>query len=140
MNFIRLSNVVCIEVVIFLQLFFLPCAYSYDNTITHRALTKAAFNASVLADRNQYLLRNFGEPFSVQVEADKLITYYNEEPVSEWVQEGSDFEDDGPDTTLCRASNHFHNPLKAWPQAQMTDGILGVLNVGISIKTNAFSD
>jgi hypothetical protein len=40
--------------------------------------------------------------------------------IQEWLQKGSTAED----SPLCRASNHFHDPLKPWLQSQMSDYLL----------------
>ncbi len=98
--------------------------YAYDNNITHRALTKSAYEGSLLSENRNYLVNNFGDSFVIKIVDGKPVTIIKGKEVFEWIKEGSDFEDGGPDTNDCRASNHFHNPLKPWDQAMMTDARL----------------
>ncbi len=91
-----LSSIVGILIV--LQI---PTLHSFEVP-THRALSDLATRSSNLDDflKSQLLLPG-GINESVAGRR-----------VFEWVQEGSDREDDG-----FRFFNHFHNPLRAWSQA-----------------------
>lgn len=48
--------------------------------------------------------------------------------ILEWVQEGADREDEWgyiwPQGVMLRFNNHFHNPLKIWENAQLSDNLL----------------
>jgi hypothetical protein len=50
---------------------------------------------------------------------DFLATASDRREIRKWIMEGS-YEEDQPS---CRAASHFHNPLKNWENAQLTDPI-----------------
>lgn len=84
--------------------------FGYDDKVTHRDMSEAAANSSVL---NEFLKK------------DLLLSQGREQPlpsengvehpptVTKWLRYGAMQEDA---ESRCRASNHFHNPLnsKAW--------------------------
>jgi hypothetical protein len=80
---------------------------SYDNETTHKKITEETVKWSSL---DSLLKGNLG-----------IIKGYKEKvngkTIIEWLSYGSYLED-VPD---CRASNHFHDPLKPWSQSYMTD-------------------
>ncbi len=101
---------------------------SYDNEVTHRKLTEKAFQNSLLNDSDKFLVKNFEDGFAAELREGVEVTMVHGERVKKWFQDGSDFEDKGKYKygSQCRASNHFHDPLKPWDEAEMTDGILTV--------------
>jgi len=100
---IKNINIILLSV-IFL---FLSDAYSYDNEITHRDLTSKAIEKSAL---KKYVIGNLG--FNEGLEAKFLG-----KSILRLVRDGSYLED----IPNCRATNHFHNPLKPWDQSYMSD-------------------
>lgn len=82
---------------------------AFDNKTTHRALTKAAIEASEFK-ANKYLENNLNLPNGTD-------TSINNSKISEWLMKGSFLED----VPKCRASNHFHNPLRNWAESGMRD-------------------
>ena len=95
--------------IIFLSvlLCFAKSVYSYDDKKTHRDITEKAVDASSLG---VYLKNNLG----LQEGVSSLI---NNKTVTWWLREGAYLED----SPMCRASNHFHNPLLPWDQSYMSD-------------------
>jgi len=57
-----------------------------------------------------YLENNLNLPNGVE-------TFFQGITIKDWITEGSHFEDE----PNCRASNHFHNPLKPWTDSYMID-------------------
>ncbi|HOP46394.1 MAG TPA: hypothetical protein PK874_01920 [Desulfobacteraceae bacterium] len=82
-------------------------ALAFDHEITHRKLTEKAIENSLA---NQYLIDNHNLPEGKE-------TLINGDKIEDWITEGSYLEDKPP----CRASNHFHNPLKDWTESYMSD-------------------
>jgi len=82
---------------------------AFDNVVTHRNLTERATEYSNLAI-TAYLKDNLG----FMNGADTLV---GGRSITKWLQEGS-FQEDEP---ACRASNHFHNPLRNWTESGMRD-------------------
>lgn len=87
--------------------------YAYDDQDTHPRVTGKAVGMSAL---NKYLKNNFGF-------ADGSETIINGQPIIKLLRIGSTAEDN----PMCRATNHFHNPLLPWDQSQLKDdaGITG---------------
>lgn len=79
--------------------------YSYDDVITHPALTDIAVSKSIL---QSYLSKNLGTEFS-----NNYTSVIDGEQVIEILKRGSTEED----TPNCRAASHFLNPLKGWETA-----------------------
>ncbi len=123
-GFLNVKEKLVVILVAIMALALSQIAHSYDNKLTHRTLTKSAFYSSLLEDNRQYLIKTFGDTFTADLISGTPITSINGKTIHELFQDGSDFEDGGPDTNDCRASNHFHNPLKPWDQAMMTDARL----------------
>jgi len=94
-------------IVFFVTIFIASNAYSFDNEITHRDITQKAVENSNL---NDYLITNLELKSGVE-------TTVIGRSILRWLREGSYLED----SPLCRASNHFHNPLKPWDQSYMSD-------------------
>jgi len=80
---------------------------AFDHEITHRQLTEKAIENSLA---NQYLIDNLNL-------SDGTATLINGVKIEKWLIEGSYLEDE----PNCRASNHFHNPLKPWTDSYMSD-------------------
>lgn len=87
-------------------------ASAFDEQVTHPALTRAITRSSSLDGvlRNEIGLRD-GTATLVGIAVSSRQT------ISEWFQDGSRFEDDPP----CRASHHFHNPLKPFTTSGVTN-------------------
>lgn len=83
--------------------------YSYDDVITHPALTDISVSKSIL---QSYLSKNLGTEFS-----NNYTSIIDGEQVIEILKGGSKLED----TPNCRAASHFLNPLKDWDIAGVSD-------------------
>ena len=103
-------------------LFIATNASSYDDNDSHKRITKKAVEDSRL---NGYLLDNMA--FIRGLETNLPLGHGM--AIRLWLEEGSKLED----APACRASNHFHNPLKAWNQSQMND-LAGIVGWGIRKK------
>lgn len=97
-------------------------AISYDDTDSHKRITKKAIENSNL---HRYLWRTLD--YLKGLEAN--LPLGRGMAIRLWLEEGSKLED----APACRASNHFHNPLKSWDQPQMND-LAGILGWGIKKK------
>lgn len=95
-----------IAIIIF-TLLFIRNAYSFDNVVTHKDITK---NAAENSNISSYLISTIG--FKKGIE-----TKLNGKTILQWLREGSSSEDE----PTCRATNHFHNPLLSWDKSYMTD-------------------
>jgi len=80
---------------------------AFDNDITHTFLTETAIQNSGIGD---IISRDLKLPEGIKA-------YVHGKFISDWLKEGA-FQEDEPD---CRASNHFHNPLRTWTASHMTD-------------------
>ncbi|MFH1672418.1 MAG: hypothetical protein ABIF87_03185 [Pseudomonadota bacterium] len=80
---------------------------AFDNESTHRDLTEAAVEKSNL---NYYVTEHLNL-------ANGIDTSINDKKIMKWLKDGSILED----VPQCRASNHFHNPLKPWTESYMSD-------------------
>ena len=101
------KNNIMIVVISFMIVLVPFYSYAYDNTITHRDITKKAVLSPGLSN---YLKQNLGI-------AGGLDEKINGQKIIDWLSDGSDYED----VPNCRASNHFHNPLLQWGQSYVTD-------------------
>jgi len=82
---------------------------AFDNKTTHRQLTKVAIEGSEFK-ANGYLENNINLSNGTETALKSLS-------VERWLIDGSTFEDE----PRCRASNHFHNPLRDWTESGMRD-------------------
>jgi len=82
-------------------------ASAYDNEDTHPRITEKAVESS---DIGEYLIEMLKCP-------DGTDTALQGITIRKWLMEGSKFED----IPNCRASNHFHNPLREWTESGMRD-------------------
>lgn len=97
-------------------------ATSWDDKVTHKDLSAFATENSVLSRDGDNYLKQLG-----------LNKDFNEElrwnrtklPIKKWIEEGSKLEDKSspfyPFSGTSRSLNHFHNPLKPWPEAGLDD-------------------
>ncbi len=93
---------------IVLSLFFLlPFSYShaYDQRTTHRLMTEASFAKSNIAT---FLKQSLGMADTSKINGQEII---------KWVSDGSESEE----SPSCRATNHFHNPLRSWNESGLSD-------------------
>lgn len=97
-------------------------AYAFDDQITHQDITRQAIENS---DLNTYIIGNLDSQGGIET---KLIG----KSILNLLREGSKLED----TPVCRASNHFHNPLLSWEQSFMTDDILTPKGTFVREKCN----
>ncbi|HWR59644.1 MAG TPA: hypothetical protein VN328_12225 [Thermodesulfovibrionales bacterium] len=99
-------------------------SYAFDNKVTHRDITKTAVLSSQ-ASLDQILIDRLGFKNGIgtvinytgidSTKGTPFIPYSLK--IIDLLREGS-YDEDVPN---CRASNHFHNPLKPWNQSGMSD-------------------
>ena len=82
-------------------------SYAWNDDITHPHLSRRSVEESRL---DAYLKDNLNLP-------NGITSKFGENTVLKWLQESSELEDN----PACRAGNHFHDPLKPWNQAGLTD-------------------
>lgn len=93
-----------------------PLAYGFDDQTTHPLITERAIDLSTL----DATLRN---TLSFSMGKNTVLAAFPGAPpgpgqsIARWLQTGSTREDN----PTCRASNHFHNPLKEYTAAGLTD-------------------
>jgi len=97
-------------------------ATAWDNEKTHKDLSSFAADNSVLSRTKGDYLLNFG----FTEELDQLFKWNNiEKTAKEWIRDGAYDEDAWTGVTVMLATsrwtNHFHNPLKPWEEAGLTD-------------------
>jgi hypothetical protein len=103
--------------IVVILLFNFNYAYSYDDQTSHRLISvEAARTAQAQYNLEQYIIDNFNLKDGFDT---KLKNHIEEKTLSilGWLQDGAEKED----YPQCRASNHFHNPLKSWGEAGMSD-------------------
>ena len=105
---------------------------AWDNKVTHRDLSKYASDSSILRscnnaqDQNCDYLKNLGLDKGLIdiLEWDGSSTI-KQGKIEDWLREGAYLEDAGNNwqgfTGAARYTNHFHNPLKPWDNAGLTD-------------------
>ncbi len=94
-----------------LMFYFVDNTIAYDDKITHRDITGKATEDSEL---DQYLKNNLDFKDGIATR----FSFNNElKTITKWLEKGAIYEDD----PMCRASNHFHDPLKLWNQSFMSD-------------------
>lgn len=90
--------------------FIISNVYAHDDLIIHPEITKIAVESSTLDD---YLKKNLnlinGVETKLPSDGGKFIM--------NWLTDGSTAEDH----PMCRASNHFHDPLKSWDVSARSD-------------------
>lgn len=106
----------CKKYIYFIGLFLIIICFvkntaAYNDKITHPDITKKAAENSQL---DQYLKNNLGLQNGIATK----FSFNNElKTITKWLREGAELEDD----PICRASNHFHDPLKLWSESGMSD-------------------
>ncbi|MFH7320186.1 hypothetical protein ACHHRT_06155 [Desulfurivibrio sp. D14AmB] len=86
-------------------------ALPFDDKKTHRELTVLAIEHSSLElflDNQLALSGGYNSALKIGSTS---------RTATQWLREGAFLEDD----PRCRASNHFHDPTKPWPEAMLTD-------------------
>ena len=81
--------------------------WAFDDQDTHPRITEKSVSNSNL---DKYLNKNLGFTSG-------SLSIVNGKPIIKVLREGSTDED----SPICRASNHFHNPLKSWDQSGVSD-------------------
>lgn len=94
-------------------LVFTYTSFAYDNKTTHRLITEQAVKSE-----KDYLRLALQNNFGLSAGSDTVV---NGKTVLNWLSDGSEYEDE----PMCRASNHFHNPLRTWGQSFMSDDTKG---------------
>lgn len=97
-------------------------ALSWDNNKTHKDISKIAAEQSVLGNDKGNYLNTLGLSKGL---LEKLTWNGTQNYTTEWLQEGAKLEDGN-----LRELNHFHNPLKPWPEAGLH--VLGFIKFGES--------
>lgn len=87
-------------------------SHGFDNRLTHRQITRSAARASTL---DSFLRSNLGLPNGIENQI--TSTSGTTQIVRDWLEDGSTLED----IPNCRASNHFHNPLKPFTDSAVSD-------------------
>ena len=99
--------------------------YSRD---THEVLNEEAVNTSVLVTEN-YLNSQLG--FSKGIK-EEISGESDTKTVEKWIKDGGRTEDE----PRLRCKNHFHNPLKSWNEAGLSDGLSGRSSIIWAQNTN----
>ena len=82
-------------------------AWAFDNETTHKDLTREAIEFSSL---DEHVKTNLDL-------LDGVRMFLAKKTIREWLRDGSKLEN----VPQCRASNHFHNPLRDWTESGMRD-------------------
>ena len=90
--------------------FIISNVYAHDDEKIHPEITKIAVEKSTL---DGYLKNNLNLINGVETK----LPSDGKKPILTWLKEGSTAED----SPMCRASNHFHDPLKSWSTSGMSD-------------------
>ena len=95
---------------------------AWDDKVTHKDLSEYAAEISTLSKDKGDCLKNIGFNSAL----DEYIAWDGgKKKISQWLRTGAEAEDAGSDwdaiTGKARFSNHFHNPLKPWALAGLTD-------------------
>lgn len=97
-------------------------ALSWDNEITHRDISEASAKISILSKEKGDYLKNLGLKDGI---GEYLKWGTSEKTIEKWIAEGAFLEDEGTrlDAIIGKAryNNHFHNPLKSWEAAGLSD-------------------
>jgi hypothetical protein len=94
--------------------------FTWDDKTTHKDISQVAAYKSILGTTNY--LKNVGLAEGL---THLLKLNMKEKELYKWIQEGAELEDMSdrgfPIFGTTRSLNHFHNPLKPWPQAGLDD-------------------
>jgi hypothetical protein len=95
--------------------------FAWNDKVTHADMSEYAAQSSVLDKSKGDYLSNLGFTGGL----DETFKWNNEKSVKKWLREGAILEDSGNywEAVLndARYNNHFHDPLKAWSSAGLTD-------------------
>ena len=116
----------CRSYLIFI-LIFLSCicympVHAFDDQLTHPKLTKQSIISNDSINTLLVGFIGYSSGFSKVLKGVNSNGVNKELKVIEWLQEGA-LDEDHP---LCRATNHFHNPIHSgdWTQSKMSDSII----------------
>jgi hypothetical protein len=86
---------------------------AFDNKVSHVDITSKAATTNI--NFQNYLKQNLG----FEDKLNTIIPNNSGTKIIDWLTSGSDLED----VPVCRAANHFHNPIHTgdWKQSQSTD-------------------
>jgi len=121
---IKMSRLISIAVIIVTILLIINAkevVLAWDNEKTHKDLSRIAAEKSVIGLSSVYL-DNLGFKYGL----DEKFTWNGKIlKTKEWIQDGAFYEDAGnwvnAILATARWKNHFHNPLKPWSEAGLTD-------------------
>jgi len=90
-------------------------ASGFDEADSHPRITRRAISSSAF---NNYLNLNLSWSAGYDTEITETLDNATiKKPVLAWLRDGSSQED----KPLCRAGNHFHNPLMLWNESSVND-------------------
>lgn len=90
---------------------------SWNDALTHKDISRYASEISTLGVNGTNYLKNAG--FASGFE-EFLVWGINRKQIKEWLATGGELEDDRG-LSIARSKNHFHDPLKPWPDAGLSD-------------------
>ncbi|MFO0794246.1 MAG: hypothetical protein U0586_09275 [Candidatus Brocadiaceae bacterium] len=95
--------------------------FAWNDKVTHADMSEYAAQSSVLDKSKGDYLSNLGFNRGL----DETFKWSSEKTVKKWLREGAILEDSGnyweAVVNYARYNNHFHDPLKAWSSAGLTD-------------------
>ena len=124
--------IVKLSLLVFLIFSFHDPVSAWDNQVTHRDLSKYAAASSTLRlcnnaqDQKCDYLKNLGlDKGLLEILEWNGSSTIKKGKVEDWLREGAFLEDAGSRidalTGKARFNNHFHNPLKPWDEAGLSD-------------------
>jgi hypothetical protein len=109
----RKSILTGITFFILCMIFLYEHALPWDDDVTHRDLSRYGVQNSVLSRTKGNFLKNLGFEKGI----DQPLVWSKTKTVMDWIREGAQLEDN----PTSRSFNHFHNPLRDWPEAGLND-------------------
>jgi len=114
--------IIAVSLFILLNFILVSNVLSWDNDVTHKDLSSFAAENSILNKNNGDYLKNLG--FSKEL-LEEFKWNQDRKTVKDWLRDGAFYEDAGNWVNAIMATarwkNHFHNPLKPWSEAGLTD-------------------
>jgi hypothetical protein len=108
--------------ILFISLCFIFCGQilAWDDGVTHKDFSEyAAENSPLSKDKGDYL-KNLGFK-----NLDEYLMWGSDrKKIRDWLRKGAELEDASNILNIlfkARSDNHFHNPLKPWSKAGLTD-------------------